>query len=89
MWLDACAATGVYPSVEKDGAVTASHASGELEADAWTDDRSSWYIDAPLPDVSVKITLVSWSSTEAERELPRFEGAEVVDWVVHESLPNE
>ena len=75
--------------VEKDGAVTLSHDRGEPDADDWTEDRSSWYKLAPDPDVSVKMTFVSWSSTDAERELPRLEGADVVDWVVHESPAKE
>lgn len=56
--------------MEKDGAVTDSQAMGDDEAEAWTDDMSSWYNDAPAPDVRVKITLVSWSRIEAEREFP-------------------
>jgi hypothetical protein len=75
----------VYPSVVKLGFSTASQASADELAEVVTPDMSSWYI--VLPEM-VKRTLVSWSSTAEERELPRVEGAEVVDWVDHE-LPEK
>lgn len=89
IWLEAAAAVGVYPLVEKLGFSTAIQARVLLFAVVVAELISSWYSDSLDPEGRVKRTLVSWSRTEADRELPRFAGPPDVLWVDQELEPNE
>lgn len=85
MWLLAWAiVVRESPLVWKLGSVTVSHATPLPLADLVTVLMSNWYMPAPEPEGSVKMTFVSWSSTDPDRP-PKLDGGEVVDWVDHES----